>query len=184
MKLVFPLAIASFIFVLNVSSQPQTQPQTAQSQTIAAGLQPGHFQADVSGTLQIHLQGEALLKRSPQGDWSITMAAKEKPDSPPRTVILVFPGKIKPGSYEIRPYERAFSENGKVEFVGGTFNSYEIQGVNGAGKLELTKAGPTYSGTFEISVESYDHQAKASVKGSFYELEEQKEKAPEEKKKE
>lgn len=173
----FLLTIVLFAFS---QSQTQTQIQT-QTQT-QTSPKAGLFRADVSGSIQLHLEGEAFVSRSPRGDWSITMSNQEKPDSPPRTVILVLPGRIKPGSYEIKSYERAFTESGKVDTVAATFSSFEIIGLNATGKLKLIEAGPTYSGTYEFSVESYDKQSNVSVQGSFDRLIVQKEKEKEKEK--
>lgn len=172
----FLLTIVLFAYS---QSQTQTQPQSqAQTQTSPKG---GLFRADVSGSIQLHLEGEAFVSKSPRGDWSITMSNQEKPDSPPRTVIVVLPGSIKPGSYEIKSYERAFTESGKVDTVAATFSSFEIIGLNATGKLKLIEAGPIYSGTYEFSVESYDKQSNVAVKGSFDKLTVQKEKEKEKK---
>lgn len=169
----FLLTIAVLAF-----SQPQTQTQTQYQTQPKTQTSPkaGVYRADVSGSIQLHLEGEAFVSRSPRGDWSITMSNQEKPDSPPRTIILVLPGRIKPGSYEIKSYERAFTESGKVDTVAATFSSFEIIGLNATGKLKLIEAGATYSGTYEFSAESYDKQSNVSVKGSFDNLTVQKEK--------
>jgi len=165
---------------LNVPSFSQTQTQTqphpqSGTQTQTQASQPGgDFEADISGSMQLTMKGKANWFRSPGGDLSISLAAKENPDSAPRTVLLVLPGGIKPGSYELKAYEHAFSESGRVNTAGATFSSNEIIGLNAAGTLHLTEVGSLYSGTFEFTVESYDKKQNISVKGSFDHLTEGK----------
>ena len=169
------------LLVLNVPSLAQMQTQTQPGTQTQEASAEGKFEADVSGSEQLKLEGQANWSRSPGGDLSISLAAKETPDSAPRTVLLILPGGIKPGTYEIKAYEHAFTERGRVSTPAATFSSNEIIGLNAAGTLNLTETGSVYSGTFEFTTESYDKKQNITVKGSFDHLTEKKLEKPEKK---
>jgi hypothetical protein len=166
---------------LNFPSLAQMQTQTQPGTQTQEASGEGKFEADVSGFEQLKLEGQANWSRSPGGDLSISLAAKETADSPPRTVLLILPGGIKPGTYEIKAYEHAFTERGRVSMPAATFSSNEIIGLNAAGTLNLTETGSVYSGTFEFTTESYDKKQNITVKGSFDHLTEKKFEKPEKK---
>jgi hypothetical protein len=159
---------------------PRVYCQT-QSQSQATTVQPGYYRVEISGGLQLNFEGESSLIRSARGDWSISMPYQEKPDTAPRAVVLLLPGGIKAGIHEIKPYEHAVEQNGRVGWVAATVTSNEIIGLHTSGRLNLTEIGSHYSGTFEFTTESFDKKVNVIVKGSFYQLVEQK-KEPEKKK--
>lgn len=171
------LSLPSWITPLPASCQIQTQTQTQ-----TASPTSGHFLAEVSGSVQLKFEGECFLVRSPAGDWSLSLEGREKEDSPPWSILLVLPGRIKAGTYEIKDYEHAFNEGGRVVSVAAAFSSLQMIGVNAAGALNLTEASPTYSGNFEFTAESFDKKQTISVKGSFDKVPVQKKKEPKEKK--
>ncbi len=172
---IIALGLLLMAFVLPLFSQSQTQLQTnSQTQSQKSSSETGRFYVELTGSVSAILEGESNLIKSPGGDWSISMAAQEKEGTAPRTVLIVLPGKIKTGTYEVRPYERAFNEKGRVESVGATVSSNEIIGLNASGSLQLLEAGPKYSGAFEFSVESYDKKQNVKARGRFDKLVEKK----------
>lgn len=160
--ILFLAAILMCLFSSSLRAQPQTETQES--------VTTGHYQVEVTGSVQLKIEGEAYMDRSPGGDLSLNMASQENADSAPRTVILVLPGRIKVGTYPIEPYEKAYGARGRISSVAATFSSNEIIGLHTSGSLNLTETGSKCSGTFEFTTESYDKAQRVTVKGSFDKL--------------
>lgn len=134
-------------------------------------LQPGTFEAEVSGAADLKWKGNAHAFKSPKGDWGIQLIKLEKGNSPVTSVLIMLPAELKAGIAKIMAYEKAYDSSGKVTAVGAVFSSPTIVGINADGTLNLTSAGPEFTGSFEFNVQSgFDKSQKYLVKGAFNKL--------------
>jgi hypothetical protein len=134
-------------------------------------LEPGTFEAEVSGAVDLNWNGKAHAFKSPKGDWGIQLIKLQKGDDPVTSVLIMLPAELKPGIAKITAYEKAYDSSGKVTAVGAVFSSPTIVGINAEGTLNLSSAGSEFTGTFEFSVQSgFDKSQKYLVKGTFNKL--------------
>lgn len=134
-------------------------------------LAPGTFDAKVSGAADLKWTGNAHVFKSPKGDWGIQLIKLEKGNSPVTSVLMMLPADLKVGIAKITAYEKSYDSSGKVTAVGAVFSSPTIVGINAEGTLNLTSAGPEFTGTFEFSAQSgFDKSQKYLVKGAFNKL--------------
>ncbi len=143
----------------------------AAEQAAKVSLQPGTFSAEVSGHVHLKFSGKAHVFRSPGGDWGIQLIKPQEGDTPVTSVLIMLPAKTQAGTHKLGAYEEIFDGTGKVTGAGATFSSPEIVCLKAEGTLNLTSAGPEFSGNFQFTAQAgFDASQKLTVQGEFHKL--------------
>ena len=143
----------------------------ASEQAAKVSLKPGTFSAEVSGHVRLKFSGKAHAFRSPSGDWGIQLIKPQEGNTPVTSVLIMFPAKTQAGTHKLGAYEEIFDGSGKVTSLGATFSSPEIVCLKAEGSLNLTSAGPDFSGNFQFTAQAgFDPSQKLTVQGTFHKL--------------